>query len=241
MKQTKVQKNFNLSNQKIKDVIEKRCTDLAQKNNQSTSFILEEKLMEGLFPMNIEAKELTINYLYSDEPNSIKNTLDAAFKNNNAGTGWKAVHNNFLPLVIFCKKYYKGPTRFTGKEQELPHLIDQLDLIIKRIDNCVNCIIDIQERSFLSDKAKNAMDILKKLKESPEVIKPNHIFEIIADFFAMFDDWSIVYRALGDLTEICTFEENADTRIELFNLLDELSSDWEPKSPEEDDEKILNN
>ena len=241
MKQIRIQKNFYFSSEINKKKIEKRAADLAAEINQTTSYIIEQKLMEGLFPRNKEAKYLTISYLYDDEPNNIKRTLVAAFQGNIGGVEWTAVHSNYLPLVNFCQKYYKGPVRFTGNEQELPHLIEQLDLIIKRINNCVNGIIDVQERSFLADKAKNAMSMIKKLKESPETIKPCKIFETITDFFAMFDDWSITYRALGDLTELCTFEESADTRIELFNLLDELSSDWEPKSTEEEDEKILNN
>ena len=235
MKQAKIQKNINLSSQKIKNIIEKRSADIAQKLGQSTSLVVERALMSGLFPQNKEANSLTINYLYSDDSDNIKNALNAAFANNAAGIDWKAKHSNFLPVVIFCLKYYKGPEKFTGKEHELHHLLEQLFLIIKRINNCVNGIINAEEKSFFDDKAKNAMTLITHIKETPEEINPYDVFELISDFFAMLDDWSITYRALSDLTSICTFEESARNRIELFDIISRLSADWETKTEKEND------
>lgn len=238
MKQVKIQKNINLRDQKTKNLIEKRSADLAQKLNQSTSFIIEKALLEGLFPKNKEAWDLTINYLYSDDPNSIKRTLNAAFEINAAGTDWKAKHSNFLPIIMFGMKYYRNPAYFTGKERVFHHLLEQLFLIIKRIDNCVKGVIKVEERSFLEDKAQNAMNLITSLKNAPEKINPYNIFEIISDFFEMLDDWSITYRALSDLVEICTFEESSDTRIELFDIINELSVNWKTKSEKENETSI---
>lgn len=236
MKQSKIQKSFYFSDQKTKNIIEKRCADLALINNQSTSFIIEDKLMEGLFPQNKEAWDLTTNFLYSDEPNSVKDTLYAIFQNNTTGIR-NSVHDNLLPIVMFCLKHYKGPSSFSSKNQDLYHLIDQLNLIIKRIQNCVSATIDTKERAFLYDRAINAADLIKRLQESPEKINPYYIFELIADFFAMLDDFLYSFTALSDLTTICQFEENVNTRIELFNLINELSADWDSK-PEKEDNKM---
>ncbi|EGC03375.1 hypothetical protein [Ruminococcus albus] len=235
MKQSKIQKSFYFSDQKTKNIIEKRCADLALINNQSTSYIIEEKLKEGLFPKNKYAKELTTFCLYNDDLNYIKNTLDAAFQNNAAGIDWKSIHSNFYPIVMFSLKYFKGPDKFTGKEQEFHHLVEQLNLIIQRINNTVNGIINIEERSFLIEKAKSATELIATLKENPGKTTPYDIFEIIADFFAMLDDWSITYRALSDLAAICTFKESTTQRIELFDIVNELSVDWETKTEKNND------
>ena len=233
MKQVKIQKNINLRDKKTKNLIEKRSADLAQELNQSTSFVIEKALLEGLFPKNKEAWDLTTNFLYSDEPNSVKDTLYAVFKNNTTGI----VHNNLLPIVMFCLKHYKGPSNFSFNNQELYHLIDQLKLIIKRIQNCVSGTIEIKERAFLHDRANSAADMIKILQENPEKINPYYIFELIADFFAMLDDFLNTFTALSDLTTICQFEENVNTRIELFDLINELSADWNSK-PEKEDNKL---
>lgn len=235
MKQAKIQKNFYISNQKTKNIIEKRCADLAYINNQSASIIIEEKLMEGLFPKNKEAKDLTTFCLYNDDPDNIKITLEAAFQNNSAGIDWKARHSNFFPVVMFSLRKFKGPAKFTGKEHEYHHLLDQLTFIIKRINNCVCGVINTEERAFLADKAKNAMELIKNLKENPGKISPFDVLEMISDFFEMLDDWSITYRALSDLAAISTFEESSNARIELFDIIDELSTEWETNTEKEID------
>ena len=238
MKQSKIQKSFYFSDQKTKNIIEKRCADLALINNQSTSFIIEDKLMEGLFPQNKEAWDLTTNFLYSDEPNSVKDTLYAIFQNNTTGIR-NSVHDNLLPIVMFCLKHYKGPSSFSSKNQDLYHLIDQLNLIIKRIQNCVSATIEINEKEFLCDRATSAADLIKKLEDSPEKVKPYYIFELIADFLAMLDDFPYTYSALSDLTSICQFIEDVDTRIELFDIINELSADWDKKIEIDDNNKKI--
>lgn len=224
MKQSKIQKNFYISEQKIKNIIEKRCTDIAKMNKQSSSFIIEDKLMEGLFPKNKEARDLTINYLYSDDPNSIKNTLDAAFNINANGVTLK---RNFLPLITFCLKHYRGPSKFPKSEQELYYLVEQFNFILKRINNCVAGIIDERERSYYYDRAISAADLITTLRESPDKTKPYYIIELIADFFEMIDDYPHTYNALSTLAQLSEFEESANNRIELCDILNELSTDWD--------------
>ncbi|MCR5020105.1 hypothetical protein [Ruminococcus sp.] len=238
MKQVKIQKNINLRDQKTKNLIEKRSADLSKKISQSTSFVIENALIEGLFPKNKEARDLTTNYLYTDEPNNVKNTLYAVFQNNTTGIR-DSLHTNLLPIVMFCLKHYKGPSNFSRKEQDLYHLIDQLNIILKRINNCVAATIEINEKEFLCDRATSAADLIKKLEESPEKVKPYYIFELIADFFAMLDDFPYTYSALSDLTSICQFIEDVDTRIELFDIINELSADWDKKIEIDDNNKKI--
>lgn len=233
MKQAKIQKNFYISNQKTKNMIEKRCADLALINNKSSSAIIEEQLLDGLFPKNKVANYLTTFYLYSDHHDNIKNTLDAAFNTNANGV---AIKRNFMPIVSFCLKHYRGPSKFPKDEQDLYHLVDQLNLILKRINNCVTGIIDEQERSYYYDRAISASDLIKKLQESPDKTKPYYYFELIADFFEMIDDFPHTYNALSTLAQISDFEENAYSRIELYDILDEQSKEWDKKS-EKDDSK----
>lgn len=224
MKQSKIQKSFYFSDQKTKSIIEKRCADLALINNQSSSFIIEDKLMEGLFPKNKEAKDLIINYLYSDDPDSIKNTLDAAFNINANGT---TTRRNFMPIITFCLKRYRGPSKFPKVEQDLYYLVDQLNFILKRINNCVSGIIDEKERSYYYDRTISAADLIKTLRESPDKTKPYYIIELIADFFEMIDDYPHTYNALSTLAQLSEFEESANNRIELYDIINELSTDWD--------------
>lgn len=101
---------FIISSEYTKKFIETRIEDLANKTQRSSSFIIENILMDGLLPQNEEAKNIIRHYLYPDDGNgSVQKTLDAIFSNNAAGLNWASKHSNFKPLVEYCI-YYSSAT-----------------------------------------------------------------------------------------------------------------------------------
>jgi uncharacterized damage-inducible protein DinB len=42
----------------------------------------------------------------------------------------------------------------------------------------------------------------------------------------MLDDWSITYRYLSCLAVMCDFQENANARNKLYDIITEISDEW---------------
>ena len=96
----KIQKAFYLSSEYVKDFIESRIEDIAVKTQRSSSFIIENLLLDGLLPDNEEAKSIIRNHLYPDgERGGVQKTLEAIFAHNAAGLNWNSKYDNFKPLV----------------------------------------------------------------------------------------------------------------------------------------------
>ena len=223
----KIQKMFYYSSEYAKKFIETRIEDLAIKTQRSSSFIIENILMDGLLPKNEEAKYFIRNNLYpDDEQGGVQKTLDAIFSDNAAGINWGSKHSNFKPLVEYCIHYSSATSTCKGNEGHLPYLASQLRDIVDRIENCRDACIETFDRKMFSSQLEMAKFLLKTVEENPkEIVFRNH-FQLVYDCWDMLDDWSITYRYLGCLSVMCDFQENTNARNKLYDIISDISEEW---------------
>ena len=224
----KFQKMFYYSSEYTKKFIETRIEDLANKTQRSSSFIIENILMDGLLPQNEEAKNIIRHYLYPDDGNgSVQKTLDAIFSNNAAGLNWASKHSNFKPLVEYCIYYSSATATNKGSENLVPYLLSQLKSIVERIENCRDACIEPYDRKMYALQLEMAEILLKNAKEEPkEIVFKNH-FQLVYDCWDILNDWSITYRYLGCLARMCGFQENTNARNKLYDIISGLSLEWQ--------------
>ena len=223
----KIQKMFYYSSEYAKKFIETRIEDLANKTQRSSSFIIENILMDGLLPKNEEAKSIIRYNLYpDDDQGGVQKTLDAVFSENSAGINWASRHSNFKPLVEYCIYYSSSTATIKDNENLVPYLLSQLKSIVERIENCRDACIETYDRKMYSSQLELAKLMLKNAEENPkEIVFRNH-FQLVYDCWDMLDDWSITYRDLGCLARMCDFQENTNARNKLYDIISELSLEW---------------
>lgn len=223
----KIQKVFYYSNEYVKKFIESRIDDMTIITKRSSSFIIENLLLDGLLPQNEDAKSIIRTNLYPDnEQGSVQETLDAVFSYNAAGINWKSKYSNFKPLVEYCINFSSATSTCKGTEGHRHYLISQLTDIVDRIENCTYSCIEPYERKMYSSQLERAKILLNTTKEKPEELIFRNHFQLVYDCWDMLDDWSITYRYLCCLAVMCNFQENPTTRNYLYDLISEISKEW---------------
>lgn len=227
MANKKIQKAFYLSSEFVKQFIESRIGDLAIQKDRSSSYIIEELLLNGLLPKNEEAKHLIQNYLYSEKgADGVKRTLSTAFQINSAGVNWNSRHSNFKPIVDYCLKFGASSATCNNTKDQLNHFYSNLKMVVERIENCTQSCIEPYDRDMYESKTEWAKDLLKKAEENPKSIVIREHFELVRDCWDMLSAWSMTYRYLADLAKMGKFQEDAVARNELYEVIDKVSKEW---------------
>lgn len=223
----KIQKMFYYSSEPMKKFIESRIDDVSIKTQRSSSFIIENLLLDGLLPKNEEAKQLIRNNLYADNAQcGVKRTLDAIFSSNAAGINWKSRHSNFKPLVEYCIYFGIETPISNGNEGHLQYLLSQLRDIVEYVENCTNACIEPYDHKMYASQSEMAKVLMNTAEKAPtEIIFRNH-FQLVYDCWDMLDDWSITYRYLACLVTMCDFQENSNARNTLYDIISEISEEW---------------
>ena len=223
----KIQKMFYYSSEYIKKFIESRIDDIAIKTQRSSSFIIENMLLDGLLPENKEAKDLIQYNLYPvDESGGVQKTLERAFEQNACGLNWKSLHDNFKPLVEYGYNFCSSASQCTGTESQLPHFCSQLRSVVERIENCTESCIEDYDRSMFETQTAWAKVLLSVAEKNPtEIVFRDH-FQLVMDCWDMLKDWQITYRYLADLVAMSEWQENPTARNYLFDVINDISKEW---------------
>lgn len=223
----KNQKMFYFSSEYIKNFVETRIEDVAIETQRSSSYIIENLLLDGLLPKNEEARNIIRQNLYPDnETGGIKKTLDALFSSNAIGIDWKSKHNNFKPVVEYCLLYCDSSSHYK-KDPTLNYFISQLRDIVDRIENCVYACIEPYDKKMYSTYRDYAKSLLKKAEESPQEIVYKECFDLVNVCWDMLYDWSITFRFLACVTRMCDFnDENHRARNALYHIISDISEEW---------------
>lgn len=223
----KIQKMFYYSSEYVKKFIESRIEDIAIKEQRSSSYIIENILLDRLLPKNNDARWIVQTYLYpDDERGGVQKTLEALFSQNSAGINWNSKHDNFKPLVEYCLLYTGSSSRMANGKPELHHFINQLESIVDRIEECTKVCIEKYDRQMFEQQAALAKILLETAKKSPEDIMFNQHFQLVLDCWDMLKDWSITYRYLADLVAMYEWTENTNARNALYDIIDTISAEW---------------
>lgn len=207
----KIQKSFYFSDQKTKDVIEKRCSDLALINNQSNSFIIEDKLMQGLFPQDREAKKYVL-LLYSSEQDGIKTTLQSFFEDKGNCVYLKHGNADIKPHVYYCYKHSKEFSEITKSTKE--YIIKLFEIVVKYIEKHILDNDNFDDELF--------MTTVNAIKKNFTEFMPEAIFKMIYDAWEMIGDYSATIKFLGALISVCEFEETSESRCELVDIINSM-------------------
>ena len=223
----KNQKMFYFSSEYVKKFVETRIDDVAIETQRSSSYIIENLLLDGLLPKNEEAKCIIRQNLYPDDENGdIKKTLDALFSSNAAGIDWKSKHTNFKPVVEYCLLYCDPESHYT-KDSTLDYFISQLSGIVARIENCVYACIEPYDKEMYSKNLDFAKSLLQKAKETPHKIVYKECFDLVNVCWDMLYDWSITFRFLACVTRMCDFnKKNYRAKNTLYNTISDISAKW---------------
>lgn len=223
----KMLKAFYFSTEMVKKFIETRIDDIAAKEGRSSSYIIENILLDGLLPANKDAKFIIRTHLYPDDDNGgVKKTLEALFAYNAAGIDWHPKHNNFLPFIEYCLSYGDSSAGCTGKEHQLHHFLSQMASIVAKIESCADSCIEPEDRhryKLIADEARNAYENAKK---DPSSILFREHYELVSDCWDMIGDFDITYRYLSDLASMGKFQENIVARNTLFDIINDISKAW---------------
>lgn len=227
MANKKIQKMFYYSSEYTKKFIETRIEDLVNKTQRSSSFIIENILMDGLLPKNEESKTIIRYNLYPDnEQGGVQKTLDAIFSENSSGVDWNSKHNNLKPLVEYCIYYSNAIKTVKDSENLVPYLLSQLKSIIKCIEDCRDACIETYARQMYSLQLEIADLLLKDTENNPKEIMFRNHYQLVFDCWDILNNWSITYRYLSCLTRMCDFQENAFARNKLYDIISEISEEW---------------
>lgn len=221
----KIQKAFYLSSEHVKKFIDSRLEDITLNSSASSSYIIENFLLDGMLPKNAEARSMIFNNLYPDNSSGVKETLVSLFASNE-DPNWKAKHANLFPIIEFCIKYGSDSAACRGDEHPIYHFLSQFESVVNRIDSCTSFCIESYDRYMYKDLLNRAQSLLARANEDPKTIIYKEHFDLVRDCWKMLDDWAITYRYLKDLTEMDTFLESASSRNELCSVINDISKTW---------------
>lgn len=219
-------KSIEFSSPEIKQFVEERTADISAQTHTSKAYIIEQILLDGLLPKDEDMRFIIRNYLYASSFNDIQKTLSSFFSTNSMGEHWASRHSNCESLVDFCINKVVGTCSSFETHNPIPHMLSQLDSIIRRIDRCAQQCIELEDRAYFEAQLSYAKKLYQVAETSPSQINVKDHFQLVRDCWLMLNNWSITYRYLMDLCDMAQFEEDTQTRNELFNLLFVISNEW---------------
>lgn len=207
----KIQKNFYISSQENKDLIEKRCSDLAKKYGCSFSYILELAIFKDFFSEKKETKEYVL-LLYRSEQNGIKITLQRIFGDNSSSFYLKAENFHLKPIVYYCLRWAKKLSQTTVETSE--YLAQLFDIVIDNVKKKTEGDDKIDSKLFIT-----TVDFVK---QNFMTVEPEQIFKIVYDTWGLIGELSATCKFLETLISICEFEETPESRCELVDIISEI-------------------
>lgn len=232
MAEKRIQKVFYYSNKIAKSIIEGLLDDEAEVTNRSTSYLIEQHILRDFLPEN-ETVSKWIQMMYAkddkDKPVSdLQDTMIAVFSYMAAGVDNKSKNEGGKPLVDFAYKnkcLYQHQSKHYDKS-ELPYYHSQLGYVIERIEMMQKGIID-ETLEEAERKAKLDFDIreLKRIHEEDEITDDSlsFVYMMILDNWDMLFNWTYTYRLLTGMARIQTWEDSAETRMNLVSLLNDFA------------------
>lgn len=223
----KLQKQFYISDESIKHFIDYRIEDLAKITGSSTSFVIEQSLLNGLLPDNTDARSFVFNYLYNkDDKFSVRSTLDKIFAWNNAGIDWNSKHDNLRPLVEFSLFNLDGDPLLPQENGAMHSFLYSFNSVIKRAAKELDLVESIIDKSQFLCVIDYAKTLYEQAKDNTVQIGIKFFYEVLFDMWSLIKGWSMTYRTLSALASMSTFHENSETRNAIVDLVDQISKEW---------------
>ena len=210
-------------------LIDRLVKDASEIKNCSESAIIEQHMLDSFLPQEKNARFWCESFLYA-ENGGIGRTLEAIFSFNAAGINWGSRYDNLLPIVEFAKTQACFSNAIpTGKERELHHCCSQMESIITRLEHLADNSTSPTEKYAFQQEANWANDLLNELRTEPQFSRYINFYQLLLNNWDHLKGWSITYRLLADLAVLEKgWQENAEARSELLQLIKEVSAEWIP-------------
>lgn len=220
------QRGIRHSSEQVMKLIDARVSDISAQGNQSISYIIENAILDGLFPRNKDARNIVINYLYSDsEENRVKKTLESLFTWNYTGVDWEAKQNNFGPLVTFFQFNAYLFHNLSNKDFLFQRFLKQFGVLVEHIEACSKTWDEPPAMVKLrSEWARTLYDTAcKKANE----MSLNYFLDVISDNWILLHSYSITYQCLSYIVSMAQFKETSKERNDLLEIIENISAEWE--------------
>ncbi len=222
----KIQKAFNISTEKVKTFIDRRAEDLANANNFSTSYVIETAILDSFLPKDMEIKQIVFNNLYPDSgENGVKTILERLFAWNSDDKDMGAKQCNFWRLLKFCQSY--ALDYHILKENDFPfqRFLSQFGLLVEWIEK------DSESWEDTPAMVKLRVDWARKLYDTAckhaNELSVKYFLETIIDNWGLLYCCAITYRCLSYIVSKMNFEETAQARNELLEIIKQITIEWE--------------
>lgn len=223
--QSSKKKLFLFSSQKSADILSARIHDLAYKSGCSDSAIIENALMQSLFPTEPSAYAcLELLYCRSDAPNALAEAYESIFKGLSNGT-YSAAYNKVSPLIqLFYWEISQSNTELIGTEPDWRYLFDQLHNIRDILDAKCKAPITKEESMFLKNTMRNVDWILSQDQRNFTIARS--CARTISEDWELCSLGSIKYSylALVAISRIVPIQSTPESRNRFASVLIRISS-----------------
>lgn len=229
-----LQKVFYFSSPDNKQLFESILNDEIEVTGHSATYLTELHLMESLATKDKHASNWIRDLYYCDpEGNSaysIRHTMNRIFDAYSAGVDNKAAFANGKPFVEYAMNMNirtRNKKKDPFNHDNFFYLWDKIDSLwsyLKRFEGAT--IIESREDEEVADALKKDIStlehILSEKKEDDDMSQIFHeIYLIILGNWdnKELDNWTYTYRLLSCMSTMQTWEENAETRLELCETI----------------------
>ena len=230
MSKNNLKKMMIFSDEKIKTLIENIISDESVVENRSASALYEKHIFNSLLPSNISAQKW-IQLMY-DGSWKINEVISAAFRYLSSGISWQAKYKNALPLVEYASHLSTFSSAVpTGKEEELPYFLVQLDAVIGELEyyanNYTGELTGIKKSEILK-QVDYARELYKIAKDKPQCMKYINIYNLVCNNWEYLKKHTITYKLLSAMAKMEKgWTNNAETRYRLTQILKTVSVAWD--------------
>ena len=219
------QRGIRHSSEQVMKLIDARVNDISAQGNQSISYIIENAILDGLFPRNKDARNIVINYLYSDnEENRVKKTLESIFIWNYTGVDWEAKQSNFGPLVKYIRFHAFCYHKLSDKDFLFQRFLRQFRVLVELIEGCSNTYEE--PPAMVKMRAEWARTLYDTACKKANEMSLNIFLDVISDNWIELNSYSITYQCLSYIVSMAEFKETSQERNDLLEIIEQISTEW---------------
>ncbi|MBR0341199.1 MAG: hypothetical protein IJH64_02905 [Oscillospiraceae bacterium] len=217
-------------------MIEQLINDRIVRNNSTKSGEGIAALKRGLFPSHPDAAH-QVEFLYR-HIYTLNEAVGNTFNRMGEGINWEPLYNNAMPLIEFAAAQNRrngNSIRRTGAD--IHYLKKNWEIVIQGLKNYADNDAYFNKPNVERDILE-AEKLLDELKNDPLDVVLSNLYDIIIRNWIALRDWQITYRALYGLAIVgVEWRQTADARLQLIEILSDMSIDWLKQDKEKRQER----
>ena len=223
-----------------KTLIERLIGDRVEAYRSTISGEAITAMKRGLLPSHADAAH-QIELIYAGEK-TINQAVASTFSIMGSGINWKAHYTNALPLVEYAASMNQrngNMTRVDVHRDTIHDLRSSWDAIVVALKRYAHDDAHYNKANAEMDFMK-AQNILEDITSHPADIRLNDAFDIILRNWNTLYEWQVTYTALACMCVVSTtWRQDATIRLELIDILIQMSRDWIIQDEERAKKRLL--